>query len=125
MSTKVLKTKHVPMRTCIITRKKLPKSELIRLVLTSEDKIVVDLKGKQRGRGANITPEKELIQKALKNKIIEKALKLNRVLSEEEKQNLINDFVSAVEEKSFRPNNKAVTIKVSKDKLNMASSSNG
>ena len=47
-----MKTKKIPMRTCVITKEKLPKQELIRIVRTKEEKIIVDETGKANGRGA-------------------------------------------------------------------------
>ena len=44
--------KKIPTRTCIITKEKLPKQELIRVVRTPEGSVVVDTTGKLNGRGA-------------------------------------------------------------------------
>ena len=44
--------KKVPCRTCVITREKLPKKELIRVVRTPEGEVIIDETGKANGRGA-------------------------------------------------------------------------
>ena len=109
--------KHVPMRTCIVTHKKLPKSELLRFVKTESGEIVVDLKGKQKGRGANIIPEISVFEQAIKKGLLEKALKLGRKLNEEEVADLRTKFTDAIEERQFRPKNKPVSIRVGKEAL--------
>ena len=45
-----MKTKKVPMRMCVLTHEKLPKKELLRIVI-SDNKIVGDLTGKLNGKG--------------------------------------------------------------------------
>ena len=47
-----MKQKKIPMRTCVVTKEKYPKMELIRIVRTPSNEIVIDLKGKTNGRGA-------------------------------------------------------------------------
>ena len=41
-----MKIKKTPMRSCVISREKLPKNELIRVVRTPEGEVIVDLTGK-------------------------------------------------------------------------------
>lgn len=52
-----------------------PKKTLIRVVRTPEDAIEIDRTGKRSGRGAYICPSRECLDKALKGKRLEKALK--------------------------------------------------
>ena len=47
-----MKIKKNPMRMCIVTKEKYPKSELIRVVRTPENEIKVDKTGKLNGKGA-------------------------------------------------------------------------
>ena len=47
-----MKVKKIPTRSCVVTREKYPKGELIRVVRTPEGNVVIDLTGKQNGRGA-------------------------------------------------------------------------
>lgn len=63
-----MKQKKIPMRTCVITKEKCPKIELIRIVKTNEDKVIVDLTGKVNGRGAYLKRDLETINKAEKTK---------------------------------------------------------
>ena len=46
-----MKTKKIPLRTCIFTKEKLPKRELLRIVRTPEGNIIIDESGKANGRG--------------------------------------------------------------------------
>ena len=69
-----MKTRKIPMRTCIITKEKLPKQELIRIVRTPEMDIVIDLTGKTNGRGAYIKKDIEVLEKAKKNNVLSKHL---------------------------------------------------
>lgn len=61
--------KKIPLRTCIVTREKAPKSSLIRLVKV-DDKVIVDLTGKLNGHGAYIAKSPEALEKLKKNKKI-------------------------------------------------------
>ncbi len=69
-----MKVKKIPMRTCIISREKLPKQELIRIVRTPEGRVIIDETGKQNGRGAYLKKDLQIFEKARKNKILNKQL---------------------------------------------------
>ena len=69
-----MKTKKIPMRTCVITKEKCEKRDLLRLVRTPEGEVIVDPTGKRNGRGAYIKKDIEVINKAEKSKIIERIL---------------------------------------------------
>lgn len=71
-----MKNKKIPMRSCIITKEKLPKSELVRVVRTPEGTIVVDLKGKVNGRGAYLKKELEVFEKAQKSGALRRHLEI-------------------------------------------------
>ena len=60
-----MKTKKVPMRMCVLTHEKLPKKELLRIVI-SDNKIVGDLTGK----GCYLKKDKEIIEEARKKKVL-------------------------------------------------------
>lgn len=66
--------KKIPMRSCVITKEKLPKKELIRIVKDKENNIIIDETGKANGRGAYLKKDIEVIKKANKNKILDKVL---------------------------------------------------
>ena len=69
-----MKVKKIPMRSCVITKEKLPKGELVRVVKTVDNTVVVDLTGKVNGRGAYLKKDKEVFDKARKTKILERHL---------------------------------------------------
>lgn len=71
-----MKQKKIPMRTCVITKEKYPKKELIRVVRTPEGEVVVDETGKQNGRGAYLKKDKDVIEKARNNKALERHLEI-------------------------------------------------
>jgi len=72
-----MKIKKIPMRSCVITKEKLPKSELIRVVRTVEGTVVIDTTGKVNGRGAYLKKDKEVFEKARKTKVLERHLECN------------------------------------------------
>ncbi len=72
-----MKQKKIPMRSCIITRERLPKQELIRVVRTPEQEIIVDLTGKKNGRGAYIKKDVEIISKAKKSGALARHLEVD------------------------------------------------
>ncbi len=69
-----MKPKKIPMRTCVITREKYPKKELIRVVRTPDGDVVIDESGKQNGRGAYLKKDKSVIEKAKTSKALERHL---------------------------------------------------
>ncbi len=71
-----MKTKKIPMRTCVVSREKLPKKELVRIVRTPSQEVIIDLTGKQNGRGAYLKKDLEVIEKAKRSKILEKYLEV-------------------------------------------------
>lgn len=66
--------KKIPLRTCVSSKEKLPKQDLIRIVRNNEEGILVDLKGKMNGRGAYLKKDKAVIEKARKTKVLERHL---------------------------------------------------
>lgn len=81
-----MKVKKIPVRSCVVTREKLPKQELIRVVRTPEGTVVVDTTGRANGRGAYLKKDKEVFMKAKKNKI------LNRVLEVEVEDSIFDEL---------------------------------
>ena len=68
--------KKIPQRMCVVTKEKTDKRNLLRIVKTKDNQILVDLTGKQNGKGAYITKSKEVLEKAKKNKALDKALEI-------------------------------------------------
>lgn len=71
-----MKMKKIPMRTCVITKEKLPKQELVRVVRTPEGNVIVDETGKANGRGAYLKKDVETFEKAKKSKILNRQLEI-------------------------------------------------
>ena len=71
-----MKVKKIPMRSCLVTRERLPKQELIRVVRTPEGNVVVDTTGKVNGRGAYLKKDLAVFEKAEKTKILNKQLEV-------------------------------------------------
>jgi len=68
--------KKVPIRTCVVTKEKLEKKELIRIVRTPLNEVIIDLNGKANGRGSYIKSDLVVLEKAIKSKILEKHLEI-------------------------------------------------
>ena len=71
-----MKTKKIPLRTCVVTKESLPKQELLRIVRTPEGVVQVDETGKMNGRGAYIKKDISVLEKAQKSKVLEKRLEI-------------------------------------------------
>jgi len=71
-----LKQKIVPLRMCVVTRERFEKRELLRIVRTPEGEVMIDLSGKSNGKGAYLKKDKEVINKARKNKILDRTLEV-------------------------------------------------
>lgn len=69
-----MKVRKIPMRTCVVTKESLPKSELLRIVRSPYGEVLVDEGGKQNGRGAYIKRDLAVLEQARKSKILEKRL---------------------------------------------------
>ena len=72
-----MKTKKIPMRTCVVTKEKCEKKDLLRIVRTPEGDVIVDITGKANGRGAYLKKDIEVINKAEKTKILERVLEVS------------------------------------------------
>jgi len=70
-------TKKIPQRQCTGCGERKNKKELIRVLRTSEEEILIDATGKKNGRGAYLCPSMECLRKARKNKGLERSLKVS------------------------------------------------
>ncbi len=68
--------KKIPMRKCVVTNERWPKKELIRVVRTPDNTVIVDLTGKANGRGAYLKKQLDVIETARKKKILDKQLEI-------------------------------------------------
>lgn len=69
-----MKNRKIPMRSCVVTREKLPKQELLRIVKTTDGSVIADVSGKINGRGTYIKKDIAVLEKAIKSKILERQL---------------------------------------------------
>ena len=71
-----MKDRKPVLRSCVVTKEKVEKKDLIRVVRTSEGEVLVDETGKLSGRGAYIKKDMEVLEKAKKTKILDKVLEV-------------------------------------------------
>ena len=64
-----MKVRKIPMRTCVITKEKCEKKDLLRIVRTPDGEVIVDLTGKANGRGAYLKKDVAVIKQAEKEGI--------------------------------------------------------
>ena len=69
-----MKPRKMPERTCIVTREKFPKQELLRIVKNNDGQVFVDISGKANGRGAYLKKDLDVLEKAIKTKALERHL---------------------------------------------------
>ena len=68
--------KKIPLRKCTGCNEMKPKKELIRVLKTVEEEIVLDKTGRKNGRGAYLCNSLECFQKARKTKGLERSLQI-------------------------------------------------
>lgn len=71
-----MKQRKIPLRTCVVTKEKYEKKDLIRVVKNNEGMVFVDETGKANGRGAYIKKDIQVLEKAKKNKVLDKHLEI-------------------------------------------------
>ncbi len=69
--------KKMPERTCVITKEKTLKKDLLRVVRDNTGNVSVDTTGKANGRGAYLKKDKEVINKAKTTKALERILEVS------------------------------------------------
>ncbi len=65
------------MRKCIGCQEMKSKKEMLRILKTTEEEVVLDTTGKKNGRGAYICLSRECFEKAAKSKALERSLKMS------------------------------------------------
>ena len=68
-------TKKIPLRKCTGCGEMRYKKELIRVIKTPEEEIIIDVTGRKNGRGAYICNSSDCFIKARKTKALERSLK--------------------------------------------------
>lgn len=67
--------KKIPLRKCVACQEMKSKNELIRVIKTPENQIVLDESGRKNGRGAYICKSIDCFKKAKKTKALDRSLK--------------------------------------------------
>ena len=67
--------KKIPMRKCVGCQEMKSKKEMIRVIKTAEDEFLLDATGRKNGRGAYVCPSRECLEKAVRNKGLERSFK--------------------------------------------------
>lgn len=67
-------TKKIPLRKCVVSNAMFPKKELLRIVKNKEGIVSVDSTGKAHGRGAYLRKDQDVLDKAIKTKVLERVL---------------------------------------------------
>lgn len=68
--------KKIPLRKCTGCNEMKPKKELIRVLKTTEEEIILDKTGKKNGRGAYLCNSIECLRKAGKSRGLERSLQI-------------------------------------------------
>lgn len=71
-----MSTKKIPLRQCIGCGEMKNKKAMLRVLKTTDDQIILDATGRKNGRGAYLCPAMECYKKAVKNKGLERSLKM-------------------------------------------------
>ena len=69
--------KKIPMRKCVGCQEMKGKKEMIRILKTEQEGIILDATGRKNGRGAYICRSGECLEKAIKNRGVERSLKMS------------------------------------------------
>lgn len=91
-----MKPRKIPLRKCIACQEMMPKKELIRIVRTPTEDILIDLTGKKAGRGAYLCGKVNCFRLAQKSKAFERALK--QPVAAEIYEQLEQDFLGVQDE---------------------------
>ncbi|UVI32540.1 RNase P modulator RnpM [Paenibacillus spongiae] len=70
-----MRPRKIPLRKCVACQQMMPKKQLIRIVRTPDEAILIDLTGKKAGRGAYLCGKVECFKLAKKTKALDRALK--------------------------------------------------
>jgi predicted RNA-binding protein YlxR (DUF448 family) len=70
-----MRPRKIPLRKCVACQQMMAKKELIRVVKTPSEEIMIDLTGKKSGRGAYLCGKRSCFKLAKKSKAFDRALK--------------------------------------------------
>jgi len=91
-----MKQRKTPLRKCVACQQMMPKKELIRVVKTPDDEIMIDLTGKKAGRGAYLCGKLSCFKLAKKSRALDRALK--HTVNPEIYDALEQDFIKVEDE---------------------------
>ena len=69
--------RKIPLRKCLGCQERKEKKSLLRIVRTPEGSVEIDRTGKQSGRGSYICFSKACLERAMKNRSLERALEVS------------------------------------------------
>lgn len=70
------KKRKIPLRKCVVMNEMKPKEEMIRIVRNKEGEVFVDPSGKKNGRGAYLSKNIDVIEKAEKMRTLNQLFKV-------------------------------------------------
>ena len=91
-----MRPRKVPLRKCVACQEMMSKKELIRVVRTPNDEVLIDLSGKKSGRGAYLCGKVTCFKLAKKSRALDRALK--QPVGEEIYDQLEQDFIKLEDE---------------------------
>ncbi|MCZ6535421.1 MAG: YlxR family protein [Dehalococcoidia bacterium] len=80
-----MRTRRVPLRTCLACGQKLLQRDLVRLVCTAEGRVEINSRGDKAGRGAYLCPRQECWKRGMGKGLLDRALRTT-VSSDTKKQ---------------------------------------
>jgi predicted RNA-binding protein YlxR (DUF448 family) len=111
--------KHVPIRKCVVTQKRLPKNELARFIYNKDNNLVeLDSTGRKNGRGANLEKSLEVFDLAVKSKAFNRVFKTN--IENENLRILREEFEKYLKKEYLRNGNSKVTIRIEGDPIKIS-----
>jgi len=85
--------KHQPLRTCVACRQTKPKRELLRIVRTPDNHVLIDATGKKSGRGAYLCAKLSCWEKAIKSKRLEQEFEIDIAA---EDRVVLNEYIATL-----------------------------
>ena len=70
-------SKKIPLRQCVGCNEMKSKKDLLRVIKIAEDEVLLDTTGRLNGRGAYLCKNADCLKRAIKQKGIERSLKMN------------------------------------------------
>lgn len=92
----MVRPRKIPLRKCVACQEMKPKKELIRVVRTPDEAVLIDLTGKKAGRGAYLCGQVDCFRLAKKSRALDRALK--QTVGPEIYDQLAQDFIAVEDE---------------------------